>query len=435
MGLPGNNSPNESAIIPETGIFAAIRNNLLMICLFACVAATISWVASGAVSGAGLESRDMIDFWFNADCPEVFEQMTDMTSREHSRVRRHPFFSLLTTPIVVGLAKRLPITHETIIRIYLAICSAFSGTFVCLIFLRILKDAIAASVWTCLFLTSASFMFWCCVAETHCFAMPTIILPFVVLAYANPLHPKQYLFTFSTLIALSITVTNVMSGAICTVLGLTPRRAIESLKSVICLSMFGVVLQITLVNPTKTGIFFINNPKSEMIWVDKPEPAGVFSKARIIVLGSSIIPQVERWAELPEVSKTPEFSNYLHPILDVQFSPFTFVGKVGVGVWLVLLGLAAYAGVTHLATRNKLFIAITSVALLQLLFHSAYGPSTFVYAGNYGPIFILLSAFAYTTRFKKIALWSAIGLICLQAYNNIGQFILSVDALKQVGMS
>ena len=434
MGLPEHNSPNESAIIPEMGIFETIRSKLLMICLFACAAATISWVESGAVSGTGLESRDMIDFWFNADCPEVFEQMTDMTSREHSRVRRHPFFSLLTTPIVVGLAKRLPITHETIIRIYLAVCSALSVTFICLTCIRILKNTLATVVWTCLFLTSASFMFWCCVAETHCFATPTILLPFVILAYANPLQPKQYLFTFSTLISLAVTVTNVMSGGICTVLGLTPKRAMESLKSVICLSMFGVVLQITLVNPTKTGIFFINNPKAEMIWVDKPEPAGVFSKARIIVLGSSIIPQAERWSELPEVSKTPEFTNYLHPILDVQFSPFTFVGKIGVGVWLLLLGLAAFAGVTHLANWNKLFIAITSVALLQLLFHSAYGPSTFVYAGNYGPIFILLSAYAYTTRLKNIALWSAVGLTCLQAYNNLGQFILSVEALKQVGM-
>ncbi len=435
MSSSSYHSPDSLSTVPKMGIVETIRSQFIILCTVACIAGAISWVASSAVCVA-VVSKDLDDFWFNADCPQVYAQMTSFTSKEHGRVRRHPFFSLITTPIIVGLGSRLPLTHDTLIRGYLAICSAFSGVLIYLVCFRIVKSSVAAIVWTCLFLTSSSFVFWCCVPDTHCFASPTMIFPLVVLGYSNALQPKQYLFTLSTLISLAVTATNAMSGVVCTLLGLSPKSAIESLKSVVCFSVFLVVLQITIINPTKTGIFFINNPQSEMQWVDKPDTVGLISKSRAILIVGAVMPQVETWDNIPKASRHSAIPDvYPHAGVDVQASPFTNVGKVAVVVWLMLLSLSVYAGLTHLAHRDKLFIAITSVALIQLLFHSVYGPVTFIYSANYGPMFLLFSIYSYTTRFKHLALWSAVGLICLQAYNNGSQFLLCVDILKQIGVS
>ncbi|MCP4773448.1 MAG: hypothetical protein GY880_04350 [Planctomycetaceae bacterium] len=421
------------AALPPTENGYLMRADYYMLCIFAIVGAAVSWTCSEMVFQAVLE-KDLFNIWFDADCIQVNSQMTERWSREHDRAQRHPFFSLLTMPIVWVLNAATQITAETIIRTMLAMSSACTGVIFYLICRRITGRIIAAAIWTTLLLTSSGFIFWSGVPETFCFGMPTILLPFAVLAYGLPKPTSEPSFTFTTLLSLSITVTNVMSGLVCTLLAFSPRRTFESLKNVVCLAVGALIIQAVLIPKTADSIFFCPNLAGEAHWMNRPEAGGILTKARAVLLYGELIPQVEGNLRSPvpqTAGKTSTTSLRTFSNLTVQTAPYSRIAQFGVAIWLGLLSFGIYNGLSQQSLLQLMFRALSIVVLGQLALHLVYGLETFLYSAHFGPLLILLSAFACRTRYEPIVIGLAGILVTIQTWNNASAFRWCSDYVQQ----
>jgi hypothetical protein len=74
----------------------------------ALLAATLSLTLWGQVGDAIID-RQLQNFWFGADSPRVFENLTERLS-DHYRTKVHPLFSLMVAMPTIGLIKVVGLT-------------------------------------------------------------------------------------------------------------------------------------------------------------------------------------------------------------------------------------------------------------------------------------------------------------------------------------
>ena len=414
-----------------------MRADYYVLCIFAIVGAAISWTCSEMVFQAVLE-KDLFNIWFDADCIQVNSQMNERWSPEHYRAQRHPFFSLLTTPIIWVLNAATQLNAEIIIRALLAMSSACTGVIFYLICRQITRRICTAAIWTTLLLTSSGFIFWSGIPETFCFGMSTILLPFAILAYGLPKPRSETSFTITTLLSLSITVTNAMSGVVCTLLAFSPRRTFEILKNVLCLAVGALIIQSVLIPKTADSIFFCPNLAGEAHWMNRPEAGGILTKARAVLLYGELMPQVagNLRSPVPQTAGTnATTSSRTFSNLTVQTEPYGRFARFGAFIWLGLLSFGIYNGLSQRARPELMFSAIGIVVLGQLALHLVYGVETFLYSAHFGPLFILLSAFACRTRYETTVIWLAVVLVPIQAWNNVSAFWWCSDYVQQAASS
>ena len=257
------------------------------------------------------------NIWFDGDPLIVYSQMTELWSGAHAlRGQRHPLFSLFTTPLVIAIHDLTHVPFSIIIRVLLAIWAAAGGSLFFLICRQITGRLLEASVWTLLFASSSGFVFWSGIPESFPFGMVTILLPFAMLAYLSRLRHSEMQFTLATFLSLVVTVTNVMSGFICTLLAFRPKQSLGIFKTVVCLVVYGLFLQAFLLPQTQRVNWLQLNVSKQLRWVNAPESGGAFMKARDVLVCGQLIPDVAQRA-------VPITADNVMAGLTVQAEPFT----------------------------------------------------------------------------------------------------------------
>lgn len=157
-----------------------------------------------------LNTLEVYDFYFNADTPRVYGDLTNIYAN-HYRVKVHPLFLILLQPFVL-LAKRIVGDAATAV----VIVEAFVGTVLVISVKKILEkccgDMRAVCLLTLIFMASFSNMIFATVPETFIFAgaFLAIFWSYVVEHLDAPdFSPKQMiLLSFMGITSFGITLTN-----------------------------------------------------------------------------------------------------------------------------------------------------------------------------------------------------------------------------------
>jgi hypothetical protein len=248
-----------------------------------------------------------------------------------------------------------------------------------------------------------------------------MILPLLVFCVQSGSRWQYPLAVATTFLAAAITITNGMSGALCTIFSLPFRRAWEAAKSVVCLLVVGATVQAVVI-PIARGVWFAPDVSDELNWVRLWREEPRHQRPFLVVASGVVVPEASVRAE--PLHGMPRKG------LTVQTARYNATGLLGCAAWVVLLSLAIWVGVARQTQLFGAFASIAGVVLAQLVLHTIWGHETFLYCLHYTPMLLLLSAFAYRSRYRKLVMAMAGCVLLAEILNNPRVFLSCVEYVK-----
>ena len=95
-------------------------------------------------------------------------------------------------------------------------------------------------------------------------------------------------------------------------------------------------------------------------------------------------------------------------------STYGMIAAVG---WVFMLGAGLWGAIRSIPLR-AVSIPIGTYVLFQTLLHTVYGEITFLYAGNFFPALLVMTAFGYFTPLRKAVLGAAVIVAVFGGLNN-----------------
>ncbi len=357
-----------------------------------------------------LLSPGAMDLWFEADAPRVFENLVDRWSN-FSRAKVHPLFGLLAFPPVLILRKLLGFQAQTAVHLLLGLTA---GTWLALFFVifRLIGcPRLDALIFTLLAATSSCAMFWFVIPETHPLASLTILFAIGLVALSMHRRIPALLNAAVSAATLGITVTNWMIGAASTLVRRPWRETLQ-----VTINAFAVVCVLWAIarHFMPSTLFFLGNPP-ETGHILAPEARGPARVAISFFLHSMVMPAIA-------VVDRPGSGDW--PIMLVQPSSPGSAGVWDIAslvLWLLLIGAGLYA-LFRVRSHNRLrlFLALTLAG--QLALHLLFGNETFLYAPNFLPLLITMTAVATLTPLRPAVLATASLLVVTNVFNNGAQW-------------
>ena len=371
--------------------------------------AMITWGASGFVDARLLEHQT-VDVWFEADIARVVENMSERWS-DHYRAQVHPILALVVLPFVYAVRRVLSLETWTSIRVVLSLTAGLwaIGLFAVLRLTGFRRPD--ASVFTLLGVTSAGAVFWFGVPETHIVGSLTILLALLVVAVSARRQIPAFVEVAVGVATLGVTVTNWMAGIIASWSHRSWRQTLQISANAFALT---VLLWAVGKKLAPSSTFFLGNP---------PEPAALLSPEALgpaRVVSSFLMHTVV----MPAIAIVDRPGAGQWPILAVQPSSPGSGGALSL-LSTVLWGALLLVGVWSLWRARehrsmRLFVACFLAG--QLALHLLYGSETFLYAPNFLPVLIVLSAFGAMSPLRRVVVPVALLLVVTNAINNGSQW-------------
>ena len=363
-----------------------------------------------------------LDFWFHSDTARVFWNMSDPSS-DHNRATVHPLFSLLTTPLVLGLCQLLDTDRLTAVRLVVAGAAAlWSGMlYVLLRLLGLLRSD--ALLFCCLALVSSASIFWFTVPETFSFGSLSILFALILLARTKKSPPGEGVFLLAIIGTLSFTVTNWMVGLLSSFLSLPVKKAVRcNVIALLIVSFFSYIQRYFFIRIP----FFIGKNQGlassadDISFLFMEETGGPIRILVSFFFHSMVMPGIE-YAD--KINRTD------WELLTVQHSlswSGSLVGTITLLSWLALL-LIGFWSLYRMKRDRKIRLGIGLALLGQLGLHLIYGDETFLYSLHFLPLLIIIASYGTLSGLRKIVLALAV-IACLgAAVNNVTQFYWAVD--------
>jgi len=380
---------------------------LIAIALFAFTAATC--VRSVTWDPSVYHSRNATDIWFDADLARIFWLEVDIETDAH-RTMLHPLQRALSYPPVFVLRKVAGLSGENATHVF----HALLGGLWCALYFFLLRWARFprpdAVIFTTVAATSAGGFFWLPILESF---IPGSISMMPALAIAaRPETARTVHHYAAVVVSLAMTVTNVMVSFF-TSLALLPRLRLLGVLAAAGATVAALAGLDFAVFP-ETNVF-ISRPSEESAWVFTPESGGPFAILRVFFVSAVVAPEIRF------------LDNWLHPafpVLTFQFGELFSGGAwsyVATPAWAFLLGLGIW-GLWREKTQTALRTVLTLTLLYTLLLHLVYGRETFLYAGHFVPLLVMVAAFSARTSLRKPVLALALLLIVSNVFNNIPLF-------------
>lgn len=388
------------------GLYFPQKSDVVLFFLLCIAGFSGSYIGSEQINSRAVKAGNV---WFQADIGRVYANMTDRNSN-HYRTKVHPIFSLATNPVVWALHKA-GLQKQNAVRI---IVSAIAGIWLALIYLvlRLLYlrylDALLFSV---LAAASASAFFWTTVPETYLFGSLSmlIVMAFVAVSEKRTFHSSWHV-SISAL-ALSMTVTNWMTGIFATIVNNSYRRSI--------LITLGALLLITALWAFQNEIypsseFFIGDTE-ELNYVLPEIAGGVTEKAIVFFVYTMIMPAIQ-------VLENPYAAEW--PLLTIQHVTIGSTGLLSWAmtvIWITLLMFGAWMAF-RIPKQRKFKIVLGLTIVGQLSLHLLYGEETFLYSLHWIPFLVLLAAIGTHSSYRHHILATIVVLIVGVSINNYQQF-------------
>lgn len=392
--------------------FAAL--DVLIAVGLALVAGSYAAAASTAIDPRVYDSWNI---YFQADGIRVLADMTDRFS-DQWRTNVHPLVPSLSYPMMHALIG-LGFSKLTAATILMAGCAGLTTGLLYLALCGLGLPSFAATIFTSVFLASATFVHWFAYVETYAFAMLTTTGTIFVLTICR--SRPLWIWTVSSAGVLAITVTNWGLALAASFFRLSFRDFVKASVS----ALFLVVLLACgqkLLFPQAVLFFNPYNYKSDVsytqVW-QQSKGYGTWTPVdniRGVLLTSAIAPP-----PATEISKSPVGDFTIVSSQHTQLSRMSLAGTIAVICWSLLL-VAGVWGAIHSIPHRAVTVPVSIYVVFQTLLHSVYGEITFLYAGNFFPSLVFMTAFGYLTPLRKFVLGAAVSVVVLGGINNHAEF-------------
>lgn len=353
----------------------------------------------------------MFDLWFDADIARVAENMVTTTG-EHARTSVHPLFSILVYPFgklltVLGVDP-LAAAKALVVLVMGANAALFSLT------TRLLGLPRSVGVlFTLLFMTTASFLFWSAVVETYPFSCFAVMMSLFMMLRVKTAHWGWWLLV--NVLTLGFLVTNWIFALI----AMAVRLKLKPFVAIAVTSFSLVVVLSVIQNATfeKAALFF--NPETLVREAHHTQPGmesrGVLeegwrpaSNLRNIYVTTVVGMPVYVKHAYRRLVTTNQHSGFP----DGEVSPV-----IAVVAWVVLFGMGLWGALSRKDIRLPL-IGAALMLLMQSALHTIYGPVTFLYNLSFMPLLILFACLAWYAPYRKIAVAMACTVVVFGGINN-----------------
>lgn len=389
----------------------------------AVVAACASWQRSARLhpviyqyDAAGITTTDV---WFDADIPKIACMMTHADAGQHRVTSEHP---LLPSATFVPAALLRRVTGLAPVAVFRAWSAAVAGLWmvVCFALLYAMTGRLLdAAMFTALGAATSSALFWMSVPEAWVPGSITLLLPFLAAAEAGRSLTRLSRHSILTTVAMSVTVTNVMSAAAAAFATLRFRHAVQAMANAVL--VLSVVWAIQAAWFPHSVTFLGSGRVLELIHDDeRPAPAAVIGT---MLISSIVMPAVE-------IRQEPDWQG-----LSVQRSLPGFArwwGAAAALAWLALLLLGWRQLMRQPLLRTWRWMLAVTVAG-QLAMHCIIGRETFLYTMHVAPLLVLVSACGCLGRRRTLSLTLAAAVAIAAAVNNWQQFEVSARFTRDLG--
>ncbi len=373
----------------------------------------------GACFAAGVrlvDSRIYEGDAFDADPKRVVHDINRIGGT-HYRTKVHPFFVLLLNP--PGVLLRTVVSRPRIVALLLD--AAASAGAVLLLFELLLRLGLPpprAVLWSALFATSTSQIFFGVVPETYAFSSASLLLLFLTFARARPAWPARL---GASLLSFGILVTNLAAALalafFCDRRGGRAQRLgrVVLWGALVVLAAAGLSVLQKALYPESEVFFLRSSVSEEADYLFRPHGARE-TLLRSASVGGNLFfanlaaPQivVERPPDEPPVARFgwPRPAGWVHAF-----------------VWASLCALAAHGLVRSAATLDPVLQALLAWLAWNGAFHLAYGPTLFLYSCQWTFALVAIAAVGVertTARSLRVPVAGALALlVCLQLLANV----------------
>ena len=345
----------------------------------------------------GLYSGTGFDIWFQADQPRALAALTDRLSPLHGRDNVHPLYSLLLFPIA-DVLRHLGASPLAAGMAIIMGCGFGSAALLYLVLRRMGLARLAAALGVQAFIVSATFLHWFGIVETYAASSLTAIGA-TYLFLRRP-EPSSRTTILATILSMSMVVTNWTLGIALSATRLSLSRFLRLMlvTAVLCVTLSLVQHRIF----PQAGEFFrryaIEAEESFIAGGEiKPVPGEAphwVQALRGVAVTSAVAPR-PYFDTLPKSGKK---------ILNNQKSPWSSYdlwGDVAVGAWGLMLALSAIT----LATERRVtptVLALAGFMAGQVVLHIVYGDITFLYAGDFFVVLMVLACQGALGRWRRL---------------------------------
>jgi hypothetical protein len=353
------------------------------------------------------------DVWFEGDIAPVTDTILHRWT-DHSRNVNHPLFPLLSTLPAYAL-RAVGLDQVQRLLALVVIVAAAWGAAVFVLLRLITPTRADAVLFALLAHASAAAIFWLPMTETWALGSTTLLLPLCLLAWEVRRPVPNAWYVAGSVLSLSVTTSNWVSGIAAAVSARRLRDAIQITANALAVTVVLWAVQKALVPPVP---FFIGSEGSRFVGLAAPGAV-----LRALLVHSVVMPR-------PELALEPKWGLFL----SAQHSAIGssgWTGLVATVAWLALLAAGLYAlAAAKVSPRIRAAIAMTIAG--QFLVYLAYGEETFLYALQVAPLLIACAAMATATRIGPWVRGFAAGLVVLLLLNNVPLFSEATKFFAQV---
>jgi hypothetical protein len=411
---------------PLAALPAASRADMGAAAFLAVFGAFATWIGFQHL-GLPIQHYATWDFWFESDPRRVVALADDRLSYHHHSTSHHPLFSLAMFPPVFGF-KALGVELDTAIGVVLSLVTAIWIALTYLVLRLFGLRLVEAVAFAALTGATASVIFWFPVPETFSFGAMTIIAVIALSAVIERSggNAPLWVYVFAGVLAISMTTTNWLAALAMFLVFLGwGRGALAAIASmVVTLALWAV--EHTLFPEADTFLNVFRG--SEVDYVFNEEALGVGAKL-IGFFFHSIV--------MPDIAEAYGYRMTVQGALPGEGDLLSLTGIIGwsvmfaLGVW----GIVRRLGSTPTAGADSFGMPKTALVLLltlagQLAVTILFGIETFLYSAHFGPLLVLVAAFAVLTPAARLGVPLAIALAVVAGYNNVQQFAFAASQTK-----
>ena len=323
--------------------------------------------------------------WFGADIGRVIRDMADPLAN-HYRLKVHPLFSLIILPVAmpfVWLAKLIGAGNDLAMvlasQFIVSISAGLSWMGIYLLLLSFGIPRLKSFFVSLIFLSSPGFLFWWSTPETFPLGAVTILVPFLLLAYNAD---SQTAWVATLVGTLSMTATNLSAGLVAGYAHFSPRKLFYKL----CLISVAAACVLIIAQKSylpSAGLPFQLREEKEHI---KVKIAAIDRFYQFFI--APVAPLSPPRMSSSQLEFNPWAVDRLLPLRAVVALAWTILLFIGIRSALL----------TH---ANRLSIALITFLGLQLLLHTFYGDTPFLYSAHYSPVMVLLAGFGIANASKS----------------------------------
>jgi len=387
--------PSSSAAVRAGAALGRLDAGLLGI-LGLVVIAQVSWW-HGATA-AMLHEYYFHDVYFNADLSQRYENLV-VPGSNLFRIRLHPLYPLLAMSWTRGLVG-LGLAPEAVVQGYVTLV----GLVWIALFYGVLRgfgrSPLVAFGYTLLAATSAAALAWLPIAETYALGSITMLFAFGLLARDQTRRVPDAAWVLAVVLGVSVTLTNVMAPALCTLVARGIRRAafIGALAVGVTLGLSSLQ-QVFIPEAEHVVANADRNDFREKRFILHPLAGGPTRVLSVLFAHGTAMPETTRiphpWKDaLTKANPDRPVSPVILSVQHTAVGAGRVVGRLAVAGWLVLFGL----GVLGLLRARGLGwgrLAIGGTVVGQLVLHVLYGEESFLYALHVTPLLVLVASFAH----------------------------------------